>query len=332
MKMENVAFGRKVRVTIYTPENIENNAVVFESNLVKGKYGLKISGTINKYFAIQPPDATIDIYNLSNVQAANIMNMKYKKVGNDYVEQQLRVKVEAGYEFGYFGEIFDGQILKPTMIKPDPNNTQLRLTCLNGANFVQAGGSLTSTFNDGVNYYSVARQIKENSNVDFKLELSETLRNRTVDGSFVAGATLYDTYQDIANENNLLFGFDNDTVQLRDWTDALNNQTEAFELNSETGLMGIPSLTTDGVTVQSVLNPNYKVLTRIKLNNADISINQPDYLASRQIGAWLSSDGLYIIKQVTHQFDTTTGAFCTNLSCVANNYFEYITRYNRSVL
>lgn len=317
----NMAFGRKTRVTIYTSEGYKQ---IFESNSVKNNRGLKIVGDIKKYYAIQPPEATIDIYNLSAIEAGNILNMKYKKVGNKYVEQQLRIKVEAGYEYGYFGEIFDGEILKPTMIKPDPNNTQLRLTCLDGANFVAAGGTLTTTFNDGINYYSVAEQIKNNSNIDFRLELSDTLKDRTVDGSFLVNGTLYDTFQELANEADVTFSFKNQTLTLQTWEEMVNSQQDVFVLNSDTGLMGIPALTNDGLTVQSVLNPNYDVLKRIKLNNADISINQPDYLANRELGAWLSSDGLYFIIELQHQFDTTTGTFCSNLKCVANNYFEYL--------
>lgn len=320
-KTGNMAFGRKTKITIYTTDGF---AQVFESNLLKDKRGLKIVGDIKKYYAVQPPEATIDIYNLSAVEAANILNMKYKKVGNNYVEQQLRIKVEAGYEYGYFGEIFDGEILKPTMIKPDANNTQLRLTCLDGANFVAAGGTLTTTFNDGINYYSVAEQIKNNSNVDFRLELSDTLKNRTVDGSFIMNGTLYDTFQALADDTNMVFSFKNQTLTLQTWEEMVNSQQDVYVLNSNTGLMGIPSLTNDGLTVQSVLNPNYDVLKRIKLNNADISINQPDYLANRELGAWLSSDGLYFIIELQHQFDTTTGTFCSNLKCVANNYFEYL--------
>lgn len=317
----NMAFGRKTRVTIYTSEGYKQ---IFESNSVKNNRGLKIVGDIKKYYAVQPPEATIDIYNLSAVEAANILNMKYKKVGDKYVEQQLRIKVEAGYEYGYFGEIFDGEILKPTMIKPDPNNTQLRLTCLDGANFVAAGGTLTTTFNDGINYYSVAEQIKNNSDIDFRLELSDTLKDRTVDGSFLVNGTLYDTFQELANEADVTFSFKNQTLTLQTWEEMVNSQQDVFVLNSDTGLMGIPALTNDGLTVQSVLNPNYDVLKRIKLNNADISINQPDYLANRELGAWLSSDGLYFIIELQHQFDTTTGTFCSNLKCVANNYFEYL--------
>ena len=325
MKLTNVAFGRKVKVTIYTNDGY---SVMFESNHTKDKYGLRITGDIKKYFAIQPPEATISIYNLSNVEAADVMNMKYKKVGNQFVEQQLRVKVEAGYEYGYFGTIFDGEVLKPNMLKPDPNNTQLRLTCIDGANFVSAGNTLTMTFNEGVNYYSVAEQIKNNSNVDYRLEMGEVLKNRTVDGSFVVDGTLYDTMLTLSEETNTIFTFKDGTASLKTWNEMINGSTEAYVLNKDTGLMGIPALTNDGLTVQSVLNPNYDVLKRIKLNNADISIDQPDYLANRQIGAWLSSDGLYFIIELQHQFDSTTGGFCTNLKCVANNYFEKLGLYN----
>lgn len=325
MKLTNSAFGRRVKVTIYTQDGY---SIIFDTSLIENKRSLRISGVVKKYFAFQPPEATVNIYNLSPIEVGNILNLKYKKVGNNYVEQQLRIKIEAGYIYGYFDTIFDGEILKPNMMRPDPNNTQLRLTCLDGANFCAAGGSITQTFNDGINYYSVAEQIRKNSNIDYRLELSPTLANRTVDGSFVCDGTLLSTYEKLAESSgdDVVFSYNDGTAYLQTLEEMINKPQEAFVLNSQTGLMGIPALTNDGITIQSVLNPKIKILSRLKVNNAEISIDQPEYLANRQIGAWLNADGLYLVNEMEHQFDTVNGAFCTNCKCWSNDYYDYIKK------
>lgn len=328
--MNNVAFGRKVRVTIY-PANTngqQTNGYVFESDLMNGKRGLKISGTITKYFAIQPPQATIDIYNLSPVESANILALRMKKVGNDYVEVPLMIKIEAGYSKGYFGEIFKGQILKPNMVKPDANNTILRLTCLNAAGFIATGSLLTQTFNDGINYYTVAKQVLSNSNLGqdkLNAYISDTLKNYKVDGSFVTSTTPYLTLKELCDSiGDVTFTITDDGLYLQSIDELLNKQQDAIVLNYETGLIGFPSLSTDGMTVQSVLNPNIKPLSIIKLDNSVVSINQPDFLENRKMGAWLSSDGLYRVIEVSHQFDTTTGSFVSNCKCLARNYYNIL--------
>lgn len=320
---EGRAFGRKIRLTIYTPENT-TEAYVFESNLMEGKRGFKISGTVNKYFSTQPADATIEIYNLSPVECANILALRSKKVGDQWVERILRVRVEAGYNKGYFGTIFDGQILKPTMVKPDPNNTILRLTCLNAISLISAGTILTQTFNDGINYYSVAKQIIKENGLGDQIELSEELKKYNVDGSFVAEGTARDAFTNLAtNTTGTIVQFDNDTMALKTWNDIYNKPFEAIVLNSQTGLMGFPALGTDGVTFQSVLNPNINIFSVVKIDNSIISINQPEYLANREVGAWLSSDGLYGVIKVRHDFDTTNGNFCTTAVCLARDYYKY---------
>ena len=329
--MANYAFGRKVKVTIYSPDNVETDAYVFESNLMEGKRGLRITGKVTKYFAIQPPEATVDIYNLSPIEMANIMMARYTQVENQYAERELRIKIEAGYNNSLFGVIFDGQILKPNMVRPDANNTILRLTCIDGSNFVAAGSTLTQTFNDGMNFYAVAQQIKDNSDLDYSLVLSDVLKNITVDGSFVSANGDFETLSNIAEETGCVFSYRNGTAYIQTLKEMMEAEQEAFVLNSDTGLIGIPMLNDDGVSIQSVLNPNYDILKIIKLNNAELSINQPEYLNNRELGAWLSSDGLYRIIELTHNFDTTTGAFTTDMRCLARNYYNILEDYEESL-
>lgn len=329
--MNNLAFGRKLRITIYTPNVEGSERYVFENDIMDGKRGYKIVGKITKYFAIQPPEATIDIYNLSPIEMANIMLARFSKKNNQYVEYELRIKVEAGYHNSIFGTIFDGQILKPNMIRPDANNTILRLTCIDGANFVSAGAVLTQTFNNGMNFYAVAQQIHDNSDVDYNIILSENLKNITVDGCFVSNGTVYSTLCNIADETGCVFSYRDGTAYIQSLTEMLNDEQEAFVLNSNTGLIGIPMLSNDGIIIQSLLNPNYDILKLIKLNNAEISINQPEYLNNRELGAWLASDGLYRIIELTHDFDTTTGSFTSNMKCLARDYYSILEDFQESV-
>lgn len=329
--MANYAFGRRVKITIYVPDNIENEAFVFESNLMEGKRGYKITGKVSKYFAIQPPEATIDIYNLSPVEMANIMSARYRKIGNQYAEREIRIKIEAGYNNSLFGTIFDGQILKPNMVRPDANNTILRLTCIDGSNFVAAGSTLTQTFNDGMNFYAVAQQIHDNSDTDYRLVLSDNLKNIKVDGSFVSSNGDYSSLTQIAEETGCVFSYRDGTAYIQTLKEMMDEEQEAYVLNSDTGLIGIPMLNDDGVSVQSVLNPNYDILKILKINNAELSINQPEYLNNRELGAWLSSDGLYRIIELTHNFDTTTGAFTTDMRCLARDYYNILEDYEESL-
>lgn len=323
--MANVAFGRKIKLTIYSPDTEETQAIVIESDLMAGKRGFKVTGTVNQYFAVQPPDATIDIYNLSATEVANILAIRTKQVGSQFVQRPIKIRIEAGYNRGSFGVIFDGEILKPNMVKPDPNNTILRLTCIDGAEFMSASSVLTQTFNDGINYYSVAQQVTANTKLN--VYVTEELKNYKVDGSFVTKVTNFQTLSEIANDTNTVFSYYDGKAYLRTYSDLgkiMSEKQNAYVLNYKTGLIGFPALSNNEITVQSVLNPNLKPMGLIQLNNADISINQPEYLADRQIGAWLSSDGLYLISQVIHNFDTTTGAFTTNCKCLARDYLNYL--------
>ena len=329
--MPNIVFGRRVRVTIYVADDAPQSAYVFENNLIEGKRGFRITGKVSKYFAIQPPEATVDIYNLSPIEMANIMSARYVKNGNQFSERELRIKIEAGYNNSLFGTIFDGQILKPNMVRPDANNTILRLTCIDGSNFIAAGSSLTQTFNDGMNFYAVAQQIHDNSDVDYSLVLSDSLKNIRVDGSFVSSNGDYSSLRNIAEETDCVFSYRNGTAYIQTLREMLESEQDAFVLNSNTGLIGIPMLNDDGVSIQSVLNPNYDILKIVQINNAEISINQPEYLNNRELGAWLSSDGLYRIIELTHNFDTTTGAFTSDMRCLARDYYNILEDYEESI-
>jgi hypothetical protein len=94
-------------------------------------------------------------------------------------------------------------------------------------------------------------------------------------------------------------------------------------INSETGMLGVPENTNDGIEVRCLLNPGIKVGTRIKLNNADIAttkINQqgafPTY-GNINLVASKSSDGVYRVLVREHEGDNRGNTFETRLTCLS---------------
>ncbi len=91
----------------------------------------------------------------------------------------------------------------------------------------------------------------------------------------------------------------------------------AVELTSATGLIGRPELTNDGLMVRSLINPRFKVGTRIKINNADITANN----YSAKIGSWnervkTNADGLYRVLAIDWTGDTRGNDWYCDLICV----------------
>lgn len=94
---------------------------------------------------------------------------------------------------------------------------------------------------------------------------------------------------------------------------------EAVLLTSKTGMIGTPQQTNEGVNVKCLLNPNIKVSTRIKIDNASIQafkINLAVPNSPANIPAPLSADGVYYVLVVEHQGDTRGVEWYSNLICL----------------
>jgi hypothetical protein len=103
---------------------------------------------------------------------------------------------------------------------------------------------------------------------------------------------------------------------------------DVVEVNQDTGMIGAPEQTEQGITVRTLLNPRFRVGNLIRLNAADISetvikgfgfpkyasdpvllpeINDPD----------LGGDGLYRVFVIEHKGDTRGMPWYTDLICLA---------------
>jgi len=91
----------------------------------------------------------------------------------------------------------------------------------------------------------------------------------------------------------------------------------AVVLTAETGLVGRPEQTNEGIKVRALLNPTFRVGGRIKLDNASIN----EFKTDLRVGAFnraprLDEDGLYRILAVEFRGDTRGTDWCADLICV----------------
>lgn len=94
---------------------------------------------------------------------------------------------------------------------------------------------------------------------------------------------------------------------------------EAVVLRSDTGMIGIPVQTLDGVVVRCLMNSNIITGGRVKIDNASITqtkvvapqtTNVDDYFIPS-----LSNDGVYVVYSLTHAGDTRGNAWETQMVC-----------------
>jgi hypothetical protein len=103
---------------------------------------------------------------------------------------------------------------------------------------------------------------------------------------------------------------------------------DPLEINMQSGMIGIPEQTIDGVRVRTLLNPRLSIGTRVRLNNKDVAqaaytaashnipyntyAGTPEFLAT--VGA---ADGEYMLFVVDHTGDTRGPEWYSDLTLLA---------------
>lgn len=94
---------------------------------------------------------------------------------------------------------------------------------------------------------------------------------------------------------------------------------EAVVLRADTGMIGIPVQTLDGVVVRCLMNSNIITGGRVKIDNASITqtkvVNPKTTNVSDFNVPSLSNDGVYVVYSLTHAGDTRGNAWETQMVC-----------------
>lgn len=96
---------------------------------------------------------------------------------------------------------------------------------------------------------------------------------------------------------------------------------EAVVLTSDTGLLGLPQQTINGVEIECLINPKIQDGSLIQLDNAAIQAADIDvgYQADLAIPS-LSQDGLYKVYLIDHTGDTRGNEWYSRITCIAADH------------
>lgn len=282
--------------------------------VIQGDQALDLSALRVRFHTTQldvsggyPPGAWIRVYNLGKETERSIQN------------EYQRVVLQAGYEGGDFGVIFDGTIKQIRRGRLDQTTSFLDIMAADGdlMRYAVVGTTLAAGWNQQAAVGAINSTLVQ--------------KGMSADPSQVTGGI-------IAPRGKVMFGLaaaladDIANTELATWTIqdgkmiftklASYQPGEAVVLNANTGLIGVPEATIDGVEGLCLLNPKIKIGRRIQLDNNAINttaVKEPGYprFGDRPYFANIATDGIYRAIVIEHTGDTRGQEWYTQFNCLA---------------
>lgn len=255
--------------------------------------------------------------NSLRVRVFNVSENTAQKVQKEF----RRIVLQAGYE-GNYGIIFDGNIKQVRRGRASQTDTYLDITAADGDsayNFAIVNTTLAagSTVEDHVKAAAASMN-------DYGVSLGYTgdlPRNPLPRGKVMFGMAR-DFMRGAARTAQSVWSIQDGKVQIIPETSY--KPGEVIVITSETGLVGLPEQTQNGISFKMLLNPYVKISQLIKLDNASIQqlefglgLSQvvPNNSTAEYIR--LRDDGLYYTMSAEHFGDTRGNDFYTNVMCLA---------------
>ena len=276
-----------------------------------------------------PNEAFIRVYNLAlprpgvTAPGASIDTSEFSSVS-----------LQAGYEAGPFGSIFNGTIKQFRRGREEGSgnvNTYLDILAADGDAFYNSGFTNTKIPAGTPQAAIVAAGLASASQtVPTGLAKEANLTGGIEPlprGKVMVGLTR-EFLRHTAWSNGWSWSIQNGKVLMYPETGYVDG--EAVVLSAATGMIGLPEQTDQGINIKCLLNPKIKVGTRVQINNVDIPvaalpINKGNFavgaaeIASKLRIASLSYDGFYRVLVVEYQGDTRGDPWYCTLTCLALN-------------
>lgn len=259
-----------------------------------------------------PPTAIIRVLNMSKTNEER------------FSKEFQSIVLQAGYEDGNFGIIFQGTIIR--VRKGRLNNIDSFVDIMaSNLDSIYNFGFANKTLAAGASFQTQLDGVKQSVNnspaaMGQAGALEQGLQFGNIPDSFGTGGTLprgkvlfglaRDKMTDIANSTGAVWSIGPDgKVNFHKLTGYLPG--DAVVLNAQTGMIGVPEATTQGIEVKCLLNPLIKSGTRIQLNNSDLVTTTNQYQGAGfpaysdfQFFANKSRDGMYMAMVVEHEGDS----------------------------
>lgn len=242
--------------------------------------------------------ADIAIFNLNDPTTQQIL------------KQGMAVKLEAGYQSGAFGTIFEGTLFQPMWERVDGIDYKLTLHCLVGL-VEETNNFVSLSVANGLSQRELVARMAQNciyqldtTNVDFPQEQTSS-RGEVIFGQ----PGKY--FKELADFNGINYWASSYAANIRE---LLPKQTDipTLQYSPLTGLLGTPQQTQDGVDIRVLLDPRATLATQFQLSPGTAIRQLP-----RTQGSYptiLDQNGLYVIAGVRHVGDSRGNTWDTHIT------------------
>lgn len=309
-------YGRKASLLVTRPETIGNNPSAFATGATLDLSRMHFTFRTVQQDVESPNNCEIRIFNLSEATSQQLLTEEYN-----------RVILQAGYESGGQGVIFDGTIKQFRRGKQGSLNSYVDI--------LAADGDLA------YNFAFVNKTLAAGSTPAQRVEAALDAMRAT--GGVSAGYTMPFT-GGVLPRGKVLFALsrailrDEATAQKATWNIENGRVNmipldgykpgEAVVLSATTGLIGRPEQTNEGLRARCLLNPRIEIGGLVKIDNRSVNrtlsssanpfnLAYNSYRNAVQNLASITADGIYRVYVIEHTGDTRGNDWYTDLVCLA---------------
>lgn len=269
---------------------------------------LRVVFRINQSDFETPNTAVIRVYNLSADTAQQVK------------KEFTQVTLQAGYENGAFGIIFAGQIKQARIGREDQANTYLDIFAADSDqlyNFGMVNTSVAAGTSPKDQVGIIAGQMGAKvGTIQFDTGLQDNIRGKVMFG--MARTQL----RNLARSSLSTWSLQDGKVTVLPLTGYSSG--EAVKLNSQTGMVGLPEQTEEGIKITCLLNPKIVIGTQVQIDQstvqrAQVSLSPTEVNQFENAFPPVTADGFYYVMVAEHEGDTRGNPFYTEMTCLAVN-------------
>ncbi len=259
---------------------------------------LRCTFNIEKSVNETPNYSEIVVYNLA---ASTVSQVKAGQT----------VTLEAGYEEGNFGLIFTGQVVQPIVDREGGVDTRLRLICQDG--------------DDYINNSFTAQTVEKGSTPADVVNTCSTIPQNVIGDkvqsgdAYIRGKTMFgpssDYLKEVAQKTDTQFFVDDGKINIVGEEDY--DKGAVVTLNADTGLVGDPSQTDDGVSAQCLINPAIKLNSLVHIDSSSI-VAKAVQDAESTVSSF-SANGCYKVVKLTYEGDNFGESWYCNFDAITQD-------------
>lgn len=253
-----------------------------------------------------PNTADVRLYNLSQQTAREI-------------ERATSLRLQAGYESAGFGLIFTGNVRQVRNGRESPVDTYVDILAADG-DVMYAFATVDATLAAGSTAADQLRELSRQTGTPISDEVDMDALPKT---PLPRAKTMFgmgrDFLRSIAETANSAWSVQDGQIVLIPRRGYLKGG--AVALTSETGLIGLPEQTHDGIRARCLINPEIRIGHLVQIDNTSIQrarvTPSPSGEAANLLLPSVAADGRYRVISMDYRGDTRGPEWYADLLCLA---------------